>query len=179
MKLHTETQRIVSKWLVILLVFIFSTCFTSPLFALAINSTAPNFSLVNLEGKSISLSDYQGTMVILKLGTTWCPGCRDQSKELQKIDGEIKAAGITLIEVFLDDPVDEVRAYQREHVMKSPVVTLLGDRRLIRDYGVYAIPRLIILTAERKVLSDSTGMTAQQIKAQILQNGPQRSTVRD
>lgn len=169
MKLRPETGRIGSKYYLVPLLFLFSLCFTSTLFALPINAPAPKFTLENLDGKKISLSDYQGKMVILKLGTTWCPGCRDQDRELQKIDGLIKEAGITLIQIFLDDPADEVRVYQREHVMKSPVVTLLGDERLLRDYGVYAIPRLIILSAEQKVLSDATGMTAPQIKARILQ----------
>jgi peroxiredoxin len=169
MKLSTETEKIGSKCCFIPLFFFFSLCFTSALFALPINAPAPNFTLATLDGKKISLGAYQGKMVILKLGTTWCPGCRDQDKELQKIDEFIKEAGITLIQIFLDDPVEAVRVYQREYVMKSPVVTLLGDERLLRDYGVYAIPRLIILTPELKVLSDATGMTAQQIKARILQ----------
>lgn len=169
MKLRTETGRIGSKYGLVLLFFLFSLCFTPLLFALPINAPAPNFTLVTLDGKKISLSDYRGKMVILKLGTTWCPGCRDQDKELQKIDDVIREAGITLIEVFLDDPAEEVRVYQRENAMKSPVVVLLGDERLMRDYGVYAIPRLIILSAEQKVLLDSTGMSAQKIKARILQ----------
>lgn len=169
MKLRTETGRINSKCCLLLLFILFSLCFTSPLLALSMNAAPPSFTLATLDGKKVSLSDYQGKMVILKLGTTWCPGCRDQDKELQKIDDVIKEAGIVIIEVFLDDPVDEVRLYQQQHVMKSPVVTLLGDERLLRDYNVYAIPRLIILSAEQKVLVDSTGMTAPQIKARILQ----------
>ena len=169
MKLCTETRKISSRCYLVPLFFLFSLCFTSLLFALPLNAPAPKFALMNLDGKSVSLSDYQGKMVILKLGTTWCPGCRDQDRELQKIDAFIKDAGITLIQVFLDDPIEEVRVYQREHSMQSPVVTLLGNERLMRDYGVYAIPRLIILSAEQKVLSDSTGMSGQQIKARILQ----------
>ena len=169
MTLRTETERIGSKCYLILLFLLFTLCFTSPLFALPMNAPAPGFTLVDLDGKKISLSDYQGKRVILKLGTTWCPGCRDQDRELQKIDALIQEAGIILIQVFLDDPADEIRAYQREYPMKSPVVTLLGDEKLKLNYTVYAIPRLIILSAEQKVLSDATGMTAPQIKARILQ----------
>jgi len=169
MKLHVETGRNGIKFYLIPLFLLFSLCFTSPLFALATNAPASDFTLVTLEGKKVSLSDYRGKMVILKLGTTWCPGCRDQNRELQKIDDFIKEAGITLIEIFLDDPADEIRAYQQEYAMKSPVVTLLGDERLQRDYNVYAIPRLIILSADQKILVDSTGMKAAQIKARILQ----------
>jgi len=170
MKLRSETGRIASKCYLLPLFLLISLCFTAPLFALPLNAPAPQFTLASLAGKKISLSDFRGKMVILKLGTTWCPGCRDQDKELQKIDDFLKAAGITIIQVFLDDPAEAVRVYQQEYVMKSPVVTLLGDEHLMRDYGVYAIPRLIILSAEQKVLSDSTGMTGQKIKARILQN---------
>lgn len=170
MQLQIGTQNIGLLCRFFTLSLLFSFCFISPLFALPVNSIAPGFTLATLEGKPVSLKDYQGKVVILKLGTTWCPGCRDQDKELQKIDAFIKEAGIILIEVFLDDPVDEVKHYQQDYVMKSPVVTLLGNERLMRDYAVFAIPRLIILSPEQKVLSDSTGMKAQQIKARILQN---------
>ena len=169
MKLRTETGKLGRKCSFILLFLFFSLCFTSPLFALPLNASAPNFTLATLDGKKISLSDFQGKIVILKLGTTWCPGCRDQDRELQKIDAFITEAGIVLIQVFLDDPADAIKAHQREYPMQSPVVTLLGDERLMRDYSVYAIPRLIILSGEQKILSDTTGMTAQKIKARILQ----------
>jgi len=169
MKLYPEPGRSSCKYKRISLILFFVLCFTAPLFALPANAPAPNFTLANLEGKKISLSDYQGKMVILKLGTTWCPGCRDQDKELLKLSDFMQEAGIVLIQVFLDDPAEEIKRYQQEYVMKSPVVTLLGDERLLRDYAVYAIPRLIILSMEQKVLSDATGMTAAQIKARILQ----------
>jgi thiol-disulfide isomerase/thioredoxin len=169
MRLRTETGQIGSKCYLTLFFLLFTLCFTPPLFALPMNAPAPGFTLANLDGKKISLSDYQGKMVILKLGTTWCPGCRDQDRELQKIDAFMQEAGITLIQVFLDDPADEIRAYQRAYPMKSPVVTLHGDEKIKLNYAVYAIPRLIILSAEQKVLSDVMGMTAAQIKARILQ----------
>lgn len=169
MKLRLKGREVVRTLFIFSAVLFFTICFATPLFALGIKTTAPDFNLTTLEGKTVSLRDYQGKIVILKLGTTWCPGCRDQDKELMKIDGFIKETGITLIQVFLDDPVSEIRAYQLKHPMQSPVVTLLGNERLIRDYNVYAIPRLIILSKEQKILSDSTGLTGNQIKARILQ----------
>jgi peroxiredoxin len=169
MMIRAKMGRIARKCCFIPLFFLFSLCFTLPLFALPLNAPAPNFTLATLDGKKISLSDFNGKMVILKLGTTWCPGCRDQDRELQKIAAVLQEAGVTLIQVFLDDPADAIRAYQREYPMQSPVVTLLGDEKLMRDYSIYAIPRLIILSTEQKVLSDATGMKAQQIKARILQ----------
>lgn len=164
----SAVRRFARIWQLLAMVLLLVSSLYSPLFALPVNSTAPDFTLTSTEGKSVSLRDYRGKGVILKLGTTWCPGCRDQDSELQKIDALIAKGGIALIEVFLDDPVEAVKSYQRDYAMKSPVVTLLGNEKIMRDYGVYAIPRLIILTPELKVLQDSTGLTAAQIKAQIL-----------
>lgn len=169
MKLRTEMRRISIKISFTLLFLFFSLCFTAPLLALPINTSAPGFTLETLDGKKVSLSDYKGKTVILKLGTTWCPGCRDQDKELQKIDTFISEQKIALIQVFLDEPVKEIQAYQLDFPMKSPVVTLLGDEKMMRDYAVYSIPRLIILSPEQKILNDSTGITGEKIKARILQ----------
>ena len=169
MKLRTEMRRVGTKVCFILLFLFFTLCFTAPLLALPLNASAPDFTLETIDGKKVTLSDYKGKVVILKLGTTWCPGCRDQDKELQKIDAFISEQKIALIQVFLDDPVKEIQAYQREFPMKSPVVTLLGEGQMMRDYAIYAIPRLIILSPEQKVLSDTTGTTGQNIKARILQ----------
>lgn len=169
MKLRTEMRRVGTKACFTLLFLFLSLCFTAPLLALPLNASAPAFTLETIDGKKVSLSDYKGKTVILKLGTTWCPGCRDQDKELQKIDAFISDQKIALIQVFLDDPVKEIQSYQLEFPMKSPVVTLLGEGQMMRDYGVYAIPRLIILSPDQKVLSDTTGTTGQKIKARILQ----------
>lgn len=152
-----------------MLTFLISLCLTVTAHALAINAPAPAFTLSNLDGKQVSLSDFKGKVVILKLGTTWCPGCRDQTRELQKLDTFIRDKGIILIDIFLDDPENTIRAYQKDYPMETKVVTLLGDQKVTRSYGVYAIPRLLILSPEQLIISDTTGMTARQIKARILQ----------
>lgn len=176
MKLCIDSREIGSVRKILLLLLFFSQCFIFSLFALPLNTVAPGFSLATADGQKVSLSDYQGKMVVLMLGTTWCPGCRDQSRELQKLDAFFKETGIPVLKVFLDDPVDEVKDSQRQYPMKSQVVALLGNEKLNRDYHVYTIPRLIILSREQKVLSDTGGMSADQIKAQILQNTPKNFT---
>lgn len=169
MNLRTQTRKIGTKASFTLLFLFLGLCFTAPLLALPLQASAPAFTLATLDGKKVSLGDYKGSTVILKLGTTWCPGCRDQDRELQKIDAFIGAEKIALIQVFLDDPDDTIKAYQREFPMKSPVVTLLGDEKVMRDYAVYAIPRVIILSPDQKVLSDTTGISGEKIKARIVQ----------
>jgi thiol-disulfide isomerase/thioredoxin len=49
-----------------------------------LNETAPAFSLKDIEGKQVSLSDYKGKIVILDLWATWCVPCIASFPAMQK-----------------------------------------------------------------------------------------------
>lgn len=61
--------------------------------------TAPDFKLETLEGKEVSLSDYRGQRVIVNFWATWCPPCRAEMPDFQKLyeeeDIEILAVNLT------------------------------------------------------------------------------------
>ena len=49
----------------------------------------PDFTLMSNQGKPISLSDYAGRIVVLNFWASWCPGCRAEMPELQKLHQEL------------------------------------------------------------------------------------------
>src|SRR5699024_2670354 len=50
-----------------------------------IGDKAPDFSLETLGGKKEKLSDYNGEKVIVNFWATWCPPCREEIPDLQKL----------------------------------------------------------------------------------------------
>lgn len=52
----------------------------------------PDFTLLNKEGESVSLSDYQGKIVILNFWASWCPPCRLEMPEFQELHNELEAS---------------------------------------------------------------------------------------
>jgi len=61
---------------------------------------APNFTLLDLEGNEVELSDFIGKKVILNVWATWCPPCRAEMPHMEKVyeknSGEVVVLGVNL-----------------------------------------------------------------------------------
>lgn len=60
---------------------------------------APGFSSWDLGGRQVSLDGLQGRPVLLTFWATWCAACQDELPALQKIAGEHRASGLTVLAV--------------------------------------------------------------------------------
>ncbi|MFP4021177.1 MAG: peroxiredoxin family protein, partial [Halanaerobium sp.] len=49
---------------------------------------APDFTLKNMDDKEVSLSDYRGQKVFLNFWASWCPPCRQEMPDMQKLHEE-------------------------------------------------------------------------------------------
>lgn len=113
---------------------------------LKVGDVAPDFELTTLSGEAVKLEDYRGKRVFVNFWATWCPPCREEMPDMQKLydetDVEILAVNMTASEnskagvsKFIDDnafsfpvPVDpegrvtdlyEVRAYPTSYLIDS------------------------------------------------------------
>src|SRR5690606_14870313 len=50
-----------------------------------VGQAAPEFSTVLLDGTPVSLSDYRGKIVLINFWATWCPPCRFEMPEFERI----------------------------------------------------------------------------------------------
>ena len=128
--------------------------FTSPVSAVETGTEPPDFKLANLDGEQVRLADFRGETIILKLATTWCPSCKQQIKELAKLETFLIDNKITLIEVYVDEPADTVREYLQERKFNVPSTTLIDDGQVARAYRLYTIPRVLLIDSDFKVQRD-------------------------
>ena len=79
---------------------------------LRVGQPAPPATLVTLDGKRLSTSDFLGRVVILTFLATWCEPCRDELPLLSAYQQANAARGLTVLGFSLDEPdrLDEVRA---------------------------------------------------------------------
>jgi len=104
---------------------------------------APGFSLKTLDGKTIRLSDYKNKkVVVLSFWATWCPPCKMELPVLQTIWKQYEKKPVQILGINVDNRGD-VRATVKEKGLTFPI--LIDTQRVSDDYGVQAIPTLVII----------------------------------
>ena len=68
----------------------------------AIPRPAPDAKFLTMDGKTVSLSDYKGKVVLLDFWATWCGPCRMAMPGLQKMHESMKSKGLVVLGVSLD-----------------------------------------------------------------------------
>ncbi len=103
---------------------------------LKVNDLAPKFTLLNQEGKPVSLDDFHGRKVILYFyPLDFTKGCSLQAQSFGKYYEEFLRLGYEVIGVSRD----EVESHKRFCTANNIPFILLSDPsfKTIKDYGVY------------------------------------------
>jgi peroxiredoxin len=119
---------------------------------------APDFSLADLDGNTVRLSDLRGKTVILDFWATWCPPCVFQVPELNALWSAHKDSGkLVVIGVAVDvEGADVVAPWVEEQGVEYTVV--LGDEKLASDFGVLGFPTLVMVNADGAIESLHVGL---------------------
>ena len=117
---------------------------------------APDFSLPDLGGNTVALSQLQGKVVIVNFFTVWCQPCRHEMPDLNAIYKENQAKGVTVLGICLNADPKQLQVLVKQLKLDYPV--LLGTEKVSKDYGdIVAVPTTFILNKEGKVAEKITG----------------------
>src|SRR5271165_5398247 len=104
---------------------------------------APTFTLVDLDGKKVSLADYKGKAVLLNFWATWCGPCKLEIPWIVKLRDQYKAQGFEVLGIESDNYDTDPKAYAsyKAGVEKSAKAlgvdypVLLGGDTISEPYG--------------------------------------------
>ena len=120
---------------------------------------APAWTLKDLDGKPVSLSDFKGKVVILDIWATWCPPCRAEIPHFIELQNEWKDKDVTVVGMSVDSTgPEDVAKFVKENGMNYPIV--MADEKTATDYGAdQGIPFTIVIDKNGQVVARHLGMT--------------------
>lgn len=111
---------------------------------------APAFTLPDINGDMVSLSDFRGKYVYIDFWATWCGPCKIEIPYLEQLAEEYKDKNIEIISISVDK---DKQAWKDMVTKDQPQWLQLHDSILLNDkYLVKYIPSFVLIDREGKIL---------------------------
>jgi thiol-disulfide isomerase/thioredoxin len=111
----------------------------------AVGQLAPDFTLSDLAGKPVSLSDFRGKVVIVNFWATWCPPCRAEMPSMEQLYRDLADEGLVMLAINIEKTGRQtVPAFLAGSPHSFPI--LFDDKEEVQKrYGVYKFPESFII----------------------------------
>jgi peroxiredoxin len=115
-----------------------------------------DFTLQDLQGKQWTLHQLRGNVVLVNFWATWCPPCRKEMPDLEKLYQRFKTQGLTILAIS-DEDAAEVKPYIAQGKYSYPI--LLDPGRIVNQrFGIEGIPKSLVYDRTGKLVAQSPDM---------------------
>src|SRR4051812_25459099 len=125
-----------------------------------------DFTLSDLDGKSWTLSDLRGKVVLVNFWATWCPPCRKEMPDLDSLYKKFKNQGLVILAVD-DEEVGKIKPYLAEHPVTYPILLDPG-RKTNESFRIDGIPKSFVYDRQGKLVAQSIDMRTQKQFLELL-----------
>lgn len=108
---------------------------------------APEFTLADLSGETHSLDDYKGKPLVLNFWGTFCPPCRNEMPDLQKVYEKWQDKGLQVVGINLSEDRVSVRSFAQSVGVNFPIL-LDKNRKIERLYGLREYPTTFFIGSD-------------------------------
>jgi peroxiredoxin len=133
----------------------------------AIGNAAPEFSCTDAEGKTVQLSSFRGSYVLIDFWASWCGPCRRENPSVVSAYRQFQNKGFKILGVSLDDTKsDWLEAIKKDGLNWTQVSDLKGWKAdAAALYGVKAIPMNFLLDKNGTIVAK--GLRGEELTATL------------
>ena len=109
-----------------------------------VGKTAPDFTLVDSNGKSWTLSDLRGQVVFINFWATWCPPCREEMPSMQQLYATQPKDKFKMLAILNKDEPALADTFAAKLGLTMPILYDL-ENTAGKDYGLTGLPETYIV----------------------------------
>lgn len=137
---------------------------------------AVDFNLTDQYGNTHTLSQYKGKTIFLNFWGTWCPPCRAEMTDIQKLyeefdqEGEdaLVILGVAAPNLGKEKSEDGIKTFLEENGYTYPVL-MDTEAGLFQTYGITSFPTTIMIDRDGNLFGYATGQLNEETMRSIIQ----------
>ncbi|MEI7024195.1 thiol-disulfide oxidoreductase ResA [Paenibacillus sp. y28] len=120
-----------------------------------LGAKAPDFTVTNLEGQAVRLSDYRGQGVVLNFWGSWCEPCVKEMPLLNEVYGS-GHGGVEIVGVNVGETKGTVKQFADQYSLAFPVFTDPAGEAA-GAYQVRSLPTTFVIDKSGKIVEIING----------------------
>ncbi len=120
--------------------------------------TATNFTIRDLNGKHLRLSDFSKNVVLMSFWATWCKPCLAELRHLEKLYQKYRGKGFVVLAISMDGPESQagVKPLVQKYRLSFPVA-IDKETRVVKLYNPkHAAPFSVLIRRGKVVRTRET-----------------------
>jgi len=119
-------------------------------------TAAPDFTLKDLAGNSVSLRDFRGNTVFLNFWATWCQPCRWEMPSMENLYRQLRGKGLVMLAVDLKEDRNQVAGFMNQLQLSFPAL-LDRDGTVSSQYRVFGLPVTFVIDPRGRITAKHAG----------------------
>jgi len=120
--------------------------------------SVPQFSLSQLDGRTLRSEDLKDKIVVLDFWATWCENCVSEIPEFNKLEEEYSSRGVKVIGLAVQSGwASDIQKFVKQYNMRYTV--LVGNDDTVSDFGVISFPNTYLIGPGWKLYKKYSGVS--------------------
>jgi cytochrome c biogenesis protein CcmG, thiol:disulfide interchange protein DsbE len=111
--------------------------------------SAPEFTVKTDGGRSVTVPDFGGKLLVLNFWASWCQPCVEETPSLSRFAQEYASKGVVVLGVSVDRDEKAYRAFLEK---LKPAFLTVRDSKIHEDYGTFMYPETYFIDSKGKVV---------------------------
>ena len=133
-------------------------------------NSAPDFTVTDINGNKVNLSDYKGKPVVVNFWATWCYYCKVEMPDFNEAYKEYPDVQFLMVNATgtNGETVKTAKAYIEEEKYEFPVF-FDTQHDALKTYGVSSFPQTIFIDKDGNIVSQRIGMLSKDVLVQEIE----------